>query len=246
MLRFFINLLALVFVITINYLSNALPFNGQTTAEISNRLNVLFTPAGYVFSIWGVIYILLVIWVFRQLPKGRRDSPVYIKGTPLFILSCFLNSVWLFLWHYEYFSLSVIIMLAFLINLIALYTRVKAIATSFSDLLPFSVYLGWVSVATIANISYTLVEHDWNGFGLSDNFWTIAMIFIATLLAALFRLKEKDIAYPLVFVWAFIGIGLRNLPDYSFIAYAAFFFAAVVFLIVLFGRKKYSQVRIRT
>lgn len=238
MLRFFINLFALVFVIAINYLSNALPFNGQTTAEISNRLNVLFTPGGYVFSIWGVIYLLLAIWVFRQLPKGRRDLPVYIKGTPLFILSCLLNSVWLLLWHYEYFILSVIIMLAFLINLIVLYTRVKAVATSFSDLFPFSIYLGWVSVATIANISYTLVEHDWNGFGLSDSFWTITMLFIATVLAALFRLKEKDIAYPLVFVWAFIGIGIRNLSAYSLVAYAAFFFAAVVFIIALFGRKK--------
>ncbi|WP_117170165.1 TspO/MBR family protein [Paraliobacillus sediminis] len=245
MLRFFINLFALVFVIAINYLSNALPFNGQTTAEISNRLNVLFTPAGYVFSIWGVIYLLLAIWVFRQLPKGRRDLPVYIKGTPLFILSCFLNSVWLFLWHYEYFNLSVIIMLAFLINLIVLYTRVKAVATSFSDLLPFSVYLGWVSVATIANVSYVLVENGWNGFELSDSFWTIAMLIIATLLAVLFRLKEKDIAYPLVFVWAFIGIGIRNSSEYSLVAYTAFFFAAVVFLIALFGRQKHLPTRLR-
>ncbi|GGM41231.1 hypothetical protein GCM10011351_29270 [Paraliobacillus quinghaiensis] len=238
MLRFFINFLALVFVIIINYLSNALPFNGQTTSEISNRINVLFTPAGYVFSIWGVIYLLLAIWVFRQLPKARRNLPVYIKATPLFVLSCLLNSFWLFLWHYEYFVFSVVIMVALLINLITLYTRVKAVATSFSDLLPFSVYLGWVSVATIANISYVLVEFGWNGFGLSDSFWTITMLFVATVLAAIFRLKERDVAYPLVFVWAFIGIGVRNLSDYPTVSYAAYFCAAVVFIVALFGLKK--------
>lgn len=239
MLRFFINFLALVFVIVINYLSNALPFNGQTTSEIANRLNVLFTPAGYVFSIWGLIYFLLAIWVFRQLPIARRDLAVYTNGTPLFILSCFLNSFWLFLWHYEYFILSVVIMIALLLTLIVLYSRVKAVATSYSDLLPFSIYLGWISVATIANISYVLVEIGWDRFGLSDSFWAIAMLFIATLLAAIFRLREKDVVYPLVFVWAFIGIGIKNLSEYPFIAYAAFFFATVVFVIALFGRKKH-------
>ncbi|OIJ19056.1 hypothetical protein BKP45_14470 [Anaerobacillus alkalidiazotrophicus] len=86
MVRFLLNLFALIFVILINYLANALPFNNQTTSEIANRLNVLFTPAGYVFSIWGLIYLLLIVWVLRQLPRARRDLPVYVVATPLFIL----------------------------------------------------------------------------------------------------------------------------------------------------------------
>ncbi|MCD8500970.1 MAG: tryptophan-rich sensory protein [Bacillaceae bacterium] len=222
MLYFVFNFLALVFVIIINYLSNALPFNGQTISEIANRLDVLFTPAGYVFSIWGLIYFLLAIWVLRELPKSRRNLAVYTKGTPLFILSCFLNSFWLFLWHYEYFILSVVVMIALLVTLIGLYKRVKSVATSFHDVLPFSVYLGWISVATIANISYVLVAIDWNRFGLSDSFWTIMMIIIATILAAIFLIKEKDVAYTLVFVWAFIGIGVRNFTGYPVVAYTAF------------------------
>ncbi len=237
MLRFIFNLFALVFVILINYLSNALPFNDQTTSEIANRLDVLFTPAGYVFSIWGLIYLLLALWVLRQLPASRRELPVYKVGTPLFILSCFLNSFWLFLWHYEYFVLSVFVMLALLITLIALYLRINAVYESSLDLLPFSIYLGWISVATIANISYVLVEIGWDGFGLSDVTWTIIMLIVASILAVVFRLKKGDMFYPLVFVWAFIGIGVRNLADYPVVAFTAFFLSTIIFVYALFGNR---------
>ncbi|WNF36742.1 TspO/MBR family protein [Bacillaceae bacterium IKA-2] len=207
MTRNIINLFALIFVIIINYLSNSLPFNQQTTSEIANRLEVLFTPSGYVFSIWGLIYFLLAVWVFRGFSKNRRDLPIYAVATPLFVLSCLLNSFWLFLWHYQYFLLSVVIMVSLLITLIYLYKVVKKSASSFGDIVPFSVYLGWVSVATIANISYVLVEIDWNRFGLSDVFWTVTLLLIATGLAILFRLRENDAVFPLVFVWAIAFFG---------------------------------------
>lgn len=92
MAKFLMNLFAFLLVVVVNGLANSLPLNGQTTREISNRLNVLFTPAGYVFTIWGLIYILLGIWLIRQLPRKRRDLPVYQTTSHLFVLSCLLNS----------------------------------------------------------------------------------------------------------------------------------------------------------
>ncbi|WP_314733330.1 tryptophan-rich sensory protein [Anaerobacillus sp. CMMVII] len=209
MIRFMINFSALAFVIFINYLANSLPFNNQTTGEIANRLPVLFTPAGYVFSIWALIYFLLFIWVLRGFSKKRQDLPLYKKATPLFVITCTFNSFWLFLWHYEYFLLSAMIMVSLLISLIFLYQVARKHATGIMDILPFSVYLGWISVATIANISYVLVHEQWDRFGLSDVLWTVIMFLVATVLALFFRIQKSDVAYPLVFVWAFIGIGVK-------------------------------------
>ncbi|QHA90373.1 TspO/MBR family protein [Bacillus sp. N1-1] len=232
--KFLLNLIAYMIVVTVNGLANSLPLNGQTTGEISNRLNVLFTPAGYVFSIWGLIYLLLGIWVIRQFPKSRRDLPVYQETSGLFVLSSILNSLWIFLWHYEFFGLSVIVMLLLLSTLIRLYTKAKAADASFFDLLPFSVYLGWISVATIANISYYLTYIDWDGFGLSDSVWTFLLLIIATILALTFLKKEQDWIYPLVFVWAFIGIGVKNQNgDVPLVVYSSYFLAALLFMVTL-------------
>ncbi|MBM7649581.1 hypothetical protein JOC78_002555 [Bacillus ectoiniformans] len=226
---FIVNLLALIIVISVNAAANALPLNGQTTGEISNRLNVLFTPAGYVFSIWGFIYLLLGIWVIRQIPKERRNLPLYKQTHLLFILSCLLNIAWIFLWHYEFFAFTVLVMLAFLITLIKLYQKIEQVDFSFMDRLPFSVYLGWISVATIANISYVLKYYHWNGFGLSDTFWAILLLLIATGIAVTFRLSHRDAAFPLVFIWAFIGIAVQNWGDAAIVSYIALAMSAVVF-----------------
>lgn len=232
--RFLLNLIAYIVVVTVNGLANALPLNGQTTGEISNRLNVLFTPAGYVFSIWGLIYLLLGIWVLRQFPKSRRDLPIYQETSGLFVVSCILNSLWIFLWHYEFFGLSVIVMLLLLFTLIRLYTKAKAADASFFDLLPFSVYLGWISVATIANISYYLTYIDWDGFGLSDSIWTFLLLLIATILALTFLKKEHDWVYPLVFVWAFIGIGVKNQnADVPLVVFSSYVLAALIFIVTI-------------
>lgn len=240
--KFLLNLIAYILVVTVNALANALPLNGQTTGEISNRLNVLFTPAGYVFSIWGLIYLLLGIWVIRQFPKSRRDLPIYQETSGLFVLSSILNSLWIFMWHYEFFGLSVIVMLLLLFTLIRLYTNLKAADASFFDLLPFSVYLGWISVATIANISYYLTYIDWDGFGLSDSIWTFILLLIATILALTFLKKENDWVYPLVFVWAFIGIGVKNQnADVPLVVFSSYVLAALIFIVTIlyaFNAKK--------
>ncbi len=236
--RFIVNLISLALVIIVNTFANILPLNGQSTGEISNRLPVLFTPAGYVFSIWGVIYLLLAIWVFRMLPKDRGNSPLYQTTSILFVMSCVLNILWIFLWHYEFFAWTVVVMIALLLSLIAIYIQIKETDYSLFDLLPFSVYLGWISVATIANISYVLTYYQWNGLGLSNVAWTILMMIVATCLALGFIFRENDWAYPLVIAWALIGIGIKNTGNYPAVEYFSYALSFVIGVAIFVNIRK--------
>ena len=203
-------LVAYIVMIVVNILSNTLPINGQTAAEISNRIDVLFTPAGYVFSIWSVIYGLLAIWLFLLWKKHKSTTKeISSRLTYLFVLSCLLNISWLFSFHYEQFILSTIIIIALLIVLINIYLMYPVGDSRFSGRLPFSIYLGWISVATIANISYTLKYYDVL-LGIDEVLVTIILIIIAGLLALIGRYRSDDLFFPLVFVWAIIGIAESN------------------------------------
>ncbi|MGW6663797.1 TspO/MBR family protein [Peribacillus sp. NPDC055009] len=231
MLISIINLIFYLFVVTMNFSANYLPLNGQTSGEISDKLDVLFTPAGYVFSIWGLIYFLLAIWVFRQFLSKHQNSPAYKASFPWFALSCVLNGAWLLAWHYEHFLLSVFIIIALLATLMVIYTNVKKVKHESFDLFPFSVYTGWVSVATIADISYYLTYIKWDGFGVSSSTWTIVLLIAATILAFVFAGKNRDWCYPLVFVWAFIGIGIRNSSAYPVITDISYILAVITFIV---------------
>ncbi len=233
-----ISIIAYAFVILVNILANLLPLNNLTTGEISDLLPVLITPAGYVFSIWGLIYVLLFIWLYRRLTEKIKqnvqlfDSTIYY----VFILSCVFNMLWIFLWHYLYFIQTIFAMIGLLITLIILYKRVRASASAkdLLDTLPFSIYLGWISVATIVNMSYVLVYIEWERWGLSAEAWTFMMLFVATLLAFIFLKTERDTAYALVFVWAFIGIAIKNQGDFSMISLTAYVLAAILLITVIF------------
>ncbi|MGG3561724.1 TspO/MBR family protein [Neobacillus rhizosphaerae] len=240
MIRFFLNLLGLLLVVIVNALANTLPLNGQTTGEISNKLDVLFTPAGYVFSIWGLIYLLLFIWVIRQLPKNRRHLPLYQTTSGLFWLTCMLNILWIFSWHYEYFFYTVLVIIAFLVTLIFLYKKVKSFHPPKIDVIPISIYLGWVSVALIANISYYLVYIQWNGWGISQIVWTFIMLWVAALLAGIFYIKEKDPYYVLVFIWALIGIGVKNQDSHPSVSYISYLLAAALLIFIWINKGKSS------
>lgn len=150
---------------------------------------------------------------------------------PWFALSCVLNGAWLLAWHYEYFLWSVIIIITLLLNLIVIYTNIKKVKHTFFDLLPFSIYLGWISVATIADISYYLTYIGWDGFGISAVAWTIIMLLAATALAFIFAIKNKDWCYPLVFVWAIIGIGVRNSTPHPTITTTSYILAALILIL---------------
>ena len=177
--------IALIITIVVNVLSNTLPFNNLTAPEIADSFDVYFVPAGYVFSIWSVIYLGLIAYAVFQLLPAQRENPRLGQTGWWFVLSCAANSAWLFLWHYGYFALSVIAMLTLLISLIIIYLRLgvgqQAVPSGERWLvqLPFSIYLGWVTVATIANVTAFLDSIDWNGFGLSPEIWTFIMLVVA-------------------------------------------------------------------
>jgi len=215
------NLLAIVITIVINALAVILPLNGKTTQELSDKLPNFFVPVGLTFSIWGLIYILWVIFGLYQardlFKKEEIDMPFLSQITWLFILSGIANSLWIFLWHYEYVGLSVLIMILLLISLLAIYLRLRIGKTNVTLKeklcvhVPFSVYLGWISVATIANITAFLVSIQWDGFGIDQLTWTILLIAVGTLLTYLMLALRKDLAFSLVVLWAYLGIWLKRM-----------------------------------
>ncbi len=230
-----VNVLALIAVITVNALANALPFNGQTTGEVSDRFDVYFVPAGYVFSIWGLIYLGLIAFAVYQTLPGQRDNPRLRRVGYLFTLSCAANAAWLFLWHYEFFRLTVVAMAMLLLLLIAIYLRLSIGRTPVSGAekwlvrVPFSIYLGWVTVATISNISTLLDYLNWSGWGISPEIWTIILLVSATAITLAVVFTRQDIAYALVVVWAFAGIAVKH-ADTPIVAAAAWLVTALTAL----------------
>lgn len=227
-------------VISINFLANILPINGQTTGEISNRLPVLFTPARYVFSIWSLIYVLLIGWLVGMWRIRNIGDTLFEKRSLFFILSCMFNISWIFLWHYEYFLLTVPVMIALLASLLMLYLTYPAQDNRLTSRLPISIYLGWISVATITNISYVITVYQWSGWGLSDPLWAVIMMTAGTALALHIRFHHSDIAYVLVFIWAYIGIAVHNGFEELLVMTAALFLSAVLFAGILFIKKRPS------
>lgn len=216
LLRQILNLVAVFATITMNVLANALPLNGLNTGEISDRFEVYFVPAGYVFAIWFLIYVgLIAFGVYQALPS-QRENPRLVKVGYLFVLSCAANITWLFMWHYEQFVGSLIAMLVLLGLLIAIYlrlgigrTRVSA-AERWLVQIPFSIYLGWITVATIANLTDVLFYLEWDGWGISAEAWFVIVLGAVAAIATSVALLRSDVAYLLVLVWALIGIALKH------------------------------------
>ncbi|MCL4507189.1 MAG: tryptophan-rich sensory protein, partial [Chloroflexi bacterium] len=206
------NILMYLVTIVVNGLANALPFNGQTTGAISDKFPVYFVPAGYVFSIWGVIYLLLLAFtIYQALPSQKQNETLRRIGY-LPALSGLLNSAWIPLWHYEQFPLTVLVMLALLLTLIAIYVRLDIGRAQVSGAMkwlvqvPFSVYLGWITVATVANVTDLLYYLKWDGFGINPIAWGVIMLIVAAGIVAAVIVTRRDIAYTLVILWAYAGI----------------------------------------
>ena len=215
-LRQFANLLSVILALTVNVLASVLPLNGQNTGEISDRFQVYFVPAGYVFAIWGIIYIGWIAFTIFQFRPSQKESPRLRRLGYLFALSGIFNSAWLFTWHYNIFGLGVLVMLSLLGLLIASYLRLDVNRSSASRAewwsvdLPFSVYLGWITVATVANVSDWLYLIGWNGFGIAALTWAVIMIAVASVLGLLMALTRRDAGYLFVLVWSFVGIALKQ------------------------------------
>ena len=219
----FLNLVGFLAVVIINYLATTLPLNNKGTGELSDQYPNLFVPSGLTFSIWGAIYILLAIFVIYQLITAFKASPgegsFIEKIGIIFFVSCIFNIGWIFAWHYEIVWLSLVLMLCLFGSLLAIYLRLN-IGKSVENNkvkgmihIPFSVYLGWITIATIANVTALLVDLGWNRFGLSEQFWAVLVIAVGTIIGLAMLFLRNDIFYNLVVLWAFLGILLKRLGD---------------------------------
>jgi hypothetical protein len=229
-----LNLIGFLGTVAVNGLASALPLNNKTTGELSDQYPNLFVPAGLTFSIWGVIYILLAILVVYQLMltfrKSEAGPDAFGKIGYWFFLSSLLNMGWIFAWHYEIVPLSLVIMLLLLGCLLAIYIKLgvgqkgPARKEQYLVHLAFSLYLGWITIATIANFTALLVDIRWNGFGLGEQFWAVAVIVVGIAIALSVLVRRQDIYYCLVVDWALLGILLKRLaapiPVQSVIAVA--------------------------
>lgn len=252
-----LNVLGLVGVLVVNTLANALPLNGRNTGELSDSIPNLFVPAGMTFAVWGVIYALLILFIIYQIITVRKEKTVedpigQIGGW--FFISCLANSLWIFAWHWQSQLPSLVLMLVLLISLIIIHTKVRRPEASLGYrvgvMLPISVYLGWIAVATIANVTSVAVVLEWGRFGLSEVFWTITVLVVAIIINLLAVTARGDIWFALVGVWALYGIyAKRTAPQFEpqpAVAYTALaggilLLVAIIIHLIVKGRRVARQ-----
>lgn len=207
----FINTVAFVAMIVINTMAVVLPINGQSTGAISDLYPSLFTPAGFTFGIWSIIYFWLLVFVVAQ--WFYTHKPFYTKLSFYFLISCLANLCWIIAWHYLLPWLALAIMLVLLAVLTKIFLLLQrkdlSISEKFLIQFPFHVYLGWISVATIANVSAALISLPWYGAPLSEDVWTICMMVVATLLSMFMAIKFNAVVYSTVTIWALFGVFSR-------------------------------------
>jgi benzodiazapine receptor len=237
-----ISLIAFVAMIVVNALANVLPINGMDTKEVSDLYPSLFTPAGITFSIWSVIYLFLLC--FLVISWIRKSDPVINELLPWFSVSCVLNTSWILAWHYLQPAMSVVIMVALLVVLTKIFVQLHRegfmrLTDRIFIQLPFTLYLAWICVATIANISALLVAIDWNGAFLDEEGWTVVMMVVAALLAVKITLSYREPFFALVVMWALLGIHLRwRDREHISIFYASLMLITALVLVVLYSAGK--------
>ena len=243
-----LNLVAFALTVLVNGLAGSTTIlGGKLTAQISDANPTLITPAGYVFSIWGIIYVLLGVFVVFQALPSQKGKDYQGRVGWLFVLSSLLNIAWLFLWQFEYLSLSVVLMFLLLATLIAIYLRLNvgkstvSLREKLAIHVPFSVYLGWITIASIADVAVTLVSVGWDGFGISPETWAALIIIIALVIALLVIVTRKDVAYGLVIVWASVGIAVKQSGNQSIVMTAET--SAIIVAIVLAASILFTKLR---
>lgn len=240
-----LNVIAFVATVVINGLANALPINGKTTGELSDMYPNLFIPAGLTFSIWGVIYLAMLIFIIYQLviAFSQKQGPSIIEAIgPWYLLSSVANVTWIVAWHYVLPELSLLIMLLLLFSLIKTYLNLQSTKPiSFKSakwiVYPFfSIYLGWITVATIANFTAVLVDWGWSGGAIGPSSWAIILVMLAIGMGIYFAIFERNVAYSLVIIWALYGIYLKRstqaIPEKGIMLAAQFGIYACAFSIL--------------
>jgi len=238
-----LSVLAFILMLTVNALANILPINGQNTGQISNLYPNLFTPAALTFSVWGVIYLFLLLYTVYQtgiFGKKSQNFQKTIRETGgLYILTCLANTAWILCWHYNLMIESVGVMLLLLITLIIIYLKLrksigsgKTLGEKWMISIPFSLYLAWISVATIANVTALLVKIKWDGWGIAPQIWTIAVIIVAIGITLIMQRQYRDIAYSLVVIWALTGILIQHMGFFK-MAYWGIIITVVIGMAIL-------------
>jgi hypothetical protein len=241
--------IAYVVMVAVNALANTLPINGVQTGEVSDAYPNLFAPAPLTFSIWGLIYLLTALYALYQLGlfrgRGTRlPERVLDRVSLYFLISSLANAAWIFAWHYDAIALSMVLMLVILGCLLAILVALRGREMEARERLlvrlPFSVYAGWITVATIANATTLLVNLGWDGFGLSEPVWTVLVLLVGLAIAIATILREADVAYGLVIVWAYTGILIRHTSAGGFAGqYTAVIVTVIVALVALLAACAY-------
>lgn len=239
-----INTIAFGAMVIVNALANLIPIGGNTTAEVSAAYPTLFTPAPLTFAIWGLIYLMMLFFVIYQWRGEGENGSVVQELGPWFAVSCIMNIAWIFSWHLGAIELSVIYIVGLLISLAAVerslgfvsedgFLRRAAVDAG------FDLYFGWIIAATIANVAAALVKIGWNGFGRSDEFWTVVMLLVGAIIACLVVITEGRWISALAVIWAYAGILLRHFSAggfagrYPIVIAAAFISIAAMTLCVV-------------
>jgi len=240
-MKIFVTVTFLIMIV-VNTLANVLPINGQNTGQVSDAYPNLFAPAGITFAIWGLIYLLLAAFTLYLLGCFQKNS--YTTNTELlnkiglvFSISSIANAAWIFSWHYNMIPLSMLLMVVILVCLIFInYIVVNEKLTTrekFFIRLPFSVYFGWITIATIANATTLLVSLGWNGFGISEQTWAIVIIIVGMLIGSATIIRNRDIAYDLVMLWAYAGIYIKHTSESGFSGqYPAVIYTVIACMII--------------
>jgi hypothetical protein len=237
------NCIAVAAVLVVNLMANAIPIGGNTTQEISDSYTNLFTPAPLTFAIWGVIYLLLLLFTVYQLwilIARKQDTAEFLDALGLlFVASCAANIGFIYTWHNDLVVVAMLFTAALFGLLLAMYLRLRigeegapkreAVAVR----LPVSVYFGWSCVALIGNIVVALIAAGFGGFGLPDAVWVNALLVVAGALAMAILLTRYDAAFALVFVWSFAGIVYERAKPTTMDAPSVLVFAAALGGVVL-------------
>lgn len=221
-----LNILSLFVVLVLNYLAVNLPLNDLTTEEISNSFDVYFVPAGYVFSIWSLIYLGLIAFVIYQAMPKQRENITLDKLDTWFVVNNITNALWLVCFHYQRFLLALVMMGILLISLTRIHIlldidhKTTGAAWRWLVEVPFGIYFGWITVATIANVTQVLDYFNWNGFGIASEIWFVIVVILIVIISALMSFRRRVFEYTLVLIWALVGIAVK-FPDVPMVNYAA-------------------------
>lgn len=233
--------------VAFNFLSQRGAGTGENIQQVTYRYDSLFTPAGYAFAIWGVIYLSFIVYGIYQLLPSQRSENVYDRVALPLILVNVLSSVWIVIFRNEMIGLSVFIILSTLIIGLVMYTRMRAavLKDGYTTWLsvPFSLFAGWISVASIANISIWLTSLGWNGGGWGEIVWAKIMVIAACVIGVFVAYRFRDLIYPLVVAWACVAIFVARNPEYHNIAMSAMASAItlVIAIILLLGARRHQK-----